>query len=468
MSVCANTLRAWARSRVPASVTLLPFLYQTATIQQCTTATRPSTRRNFQSRSDGGGDIPFEDDTLPATPEQEPVRLTTITDAERKAFRKLYLTAARQEKEKSTGRHAFERDEIADEYYEEDEEPAVSLDKVFDDVLKGKPALEARAGTRRTPPNRTKRPSIDAQTTDKDTSKSQSTSSTKKAALELKQLRTAELERFTHLLSTAKTDLELWHILEAQVFHPVRLLDLEDTLTPKTHQKALTSRLKNPRSKQDQKPKDNTATTTTAATTHLEETDQTNKRILFQNFPHYLIHAITTLRSSFPTSTLPLSLLPTLKQLGRSAYALGATTTLYKHLLRTAWLQHASYHAIDALLTEMHNSAVEFDAEILALLDSIIKEHNMARSGVFGREMLMVYGLEMFDEGARKVKMWREVVAGRLGPVGVVGKTTTMTQGLGGGGEGMDKYRGPRYVRMGDRGQGEEREKPEWRSVTLT
>lgn len=121
------------------------------------------------------------------------------------------------------------------------------------------------------------------------------------------------------------------------------------------------------------------------------------------------------LRTEFPSSPLPLSILPTIKSLGRSSYALGATTTLYRHLLRTAWIQHSSYTYIDTLLVDMNNGAIEFDADILTLLDSIIKEHEMARSGRLGREMQLVYGMEQFLEGIKKVRQWRSVVAERLG-----------------------------------------------------
>ncbi|KAH9861555.1 hypothetical protein J1614_011305 [Plenodomus biglobosus] len=458
MSICSHTLRAWSRSHVPTSKTLLPFLYQTATIQQCASTTRHGTRRTFQSRSDGGEDIPFEDGTLPPPAEPELDRPTTITDNERKAFRKLYQTATRQEQERSDKKHEIQRDEIADEYYEEDEDTTGSLDKVFDDVLKGKPALQARAGTARPPPSRTKKPSKHVQPTAKDTGEVQSTAATTAAALNLKQLRTAEMDRFTTLLSTAKTDHELWHMLETEVFTPVRQLDLDGTSKTKSQREA-SARLNATHSKLKIK----------SASTKFEA-ELTQQRVLFQNFPHYLIHAITTLRDSFPKSSLPLSILPAIKSLGRSSYALGATTTLYKHLLRTAWLHQSSYHAIDALLTDMNNSAVEFDTDILALLDSIIKEHNMALSGALGREMLMVNGLLLFRDGLAKIKMWRQVVAARVGPVAPSRPQPLGTLEMRG------KYAGPRKVQVNTPGGGlngpvRRRDGPggsEWRKVDLT
>jgi hypothetical protein len=145
------------------------------------------------------------------------------------------------------------------------------------------------------------------------------------------------------------------------------------------------------------------------------QTTTVDKRILFPNYPHHLLTALVSLRTNFPGSPLPLTILPTIKFLGRSSYALGATTLLYRHLLRTAWLQQASYILIDNLLTDMETNVIEFDSGILEVLEAIIKEYEMARSGRLGKEMQLVYGMEMWGEGVKKIKTWRNDVAERLG-----------------------------------------------------
>lgn len=123
MSICSNSARALSRSRLPATKTLLPFLYQTPTIQQWQAATRSIARRNITSpsRPYDTEDVPFEDESLPPAIDQEPPRKTTITNTERAAFQKLYRkfnTEGRQQKEKD---HVVELDQIADEYYEDAE-----------------------------------------------------------------------------------------------------------------------------------------------------------------------------------------------------------------------------------------------------------------------------------------------------------------------------------------------------------
>lgn len=407
MSVCSNTLRAWSRSRVPASKTLLPFLYQTATIQQLSSVTiRPAIRRAFRSRSYADEEIPFADGALPSGADHEPGRETTITDVERKAFKKLYRTAARQGQARKDKSSAVKADEIADAYYA-DEDESVSLDRIFDEVFKGKPALEARASMQRKTPSRSQhsRKYPDSAIEEEKAAETESIAASKATAQRIKQLRTSEMERFTHLLQTARTDLELWQILDSEVFARVRVLDL------------------------DQPPAKNRAEAREEA--QAKAATMTAQRVLFQNFPHYLVQAIEALRTNFPASPLPLSILPAIKSLGPSSYALGATTSLYKHLIRTAWIQLSSYPTIELLLDDMNNGAIEFDAEILALLDSIIKEHNMALSGVFGREMIMVHGMDLFVEGIDKIVQWRRVVAQRLEPSGPRNIASPLVGGVG-------------------------------------
>ncbi|KAJ4375132.1 hypothetical protein N0V83_002216 [Neocucurbitaria cava] len=402
MSICSSSIRALSRSRVSPSRTLLPFLYQTATLQQW----RPAARRNVTSRSNDRDDIPFEDETLPpAIDNPDPARKTTITGSERAAFEKLYRTFNTRGQPKNDKDHVVELDQIADEYYEDDENnQSQSLDKVFDEVLKGEPRLRASRHDHGRPKQEKKEPDQDAQTFAEGTlsartKKAQNKRKEAKAeAARIKELKFAERERVDKLLQNAQTDRKLWQILNREVLDQVRKLDLDGTKSGKAAQSSKTGGAPSRKSKPD-----------------LPAT--TDRRILFQNYSHHLITAIQTLRTAFPSSPLPHSILPTIKSLGRSSYALGTTTTLYKHLIRTAWLQQSSYTYIDSLLVDMNNGAIEFDSDILALLDAIIKQHDMARSGRLGREMQMVYGMEQFLEGIRKVRQWRGEVAERLGVV---------------------------------------------------
>lgn len=405
MSICSTTVRALSRSRIPTAKTLLPFLYQTHTIQQWKPAARPITRRNLTSRSNNsdGDDVPFEDASLPPTIDQaEAARKTTITGSERAAFEKLYRTFNTQGKAKSDNEHLVELDQIADEYYEDDEDhPSQSLEKVFNEVLTGEPRLKGLHTARQSAQVKSRKAvEINASTSNSLSPRIREvqprTTDARTEAIMIRELRLAERERVDKLLKNAQTDRELWQILEREVFDQIRKLDLDGTKKSKVQQSAKPSTLN-----------------------RKLKTDPTvaDPRILFHNYPYHLITALLTLRKIFPSSALALSLLPTIKSLGRSSYALGATTTLYKHLLRTAWLQQSSYALIDQLLIDMNNGAIEFDSGILEVLTGVIREHDLAQSGRLGREMQMVYGMEEFVLGAQKLREWRTVVAERLGMI---------------------------------------------------
>ncbi|KAI4634171.1 uncharacterized protein J4E87_001341 [Alternaria ethzedia] len=409
MSICSNSVRALSRSRVSPSKTLLPFLYQTPTIQQWQSATRPVPRRNIHtpSRPYVSEDIPFEDDSdLPPVVDQQPPRKTTISRTERAVFQKLYRkfdNEGRQQKKKDP---LVDVDEVFEEFQKNTEDipstediPRPSLDKVFDEVLRGDPRLRALR-TERTRARSNKQDAAGAEVGKAQSSKKKGSSV---EAAKLRELRLAEQERIDSLIRNAPTDRALWQTLEREVFAKVRDLDLDNASGSPT--KLPTAKPSNNASKKSSE----------AKAAYKPSPPSTDARILFHNYPYHLITAVITLRTEFPSSPLPFSILPTIKKLGRSSHALGATTTLYKHLIRTAWIQQASYITINMLLKEMDDNAIDFDADLLGLLDAIIKEHNQARSGGLGKEMAMLYGMEMFADGLTKINTWRKVVAERLG-----------------------------------------------------
>ena len=242
MSVCSNAIRAVSRSRIPPSKTLLPFLYQTQTIQQWKPATRPIARRNITSRSRTADEddvpfadeVPFDDADLPPPIDQEPAHKTTITSTERAAFQKLYKkfsTEGRQQKDKD---HVIELDQIADEYYEDEEDSSKpSLDKVFNEVLQGKPRVRAvRTEKIRAPLQQAetgKRDTIDPPAVK--AARSRRERGNKVDAAKFKEMRLAERERVDNLLHNAPTDRTLWEILDREVFTRVRDLDLDNANT---------------------------------------------------------------------------------------------------------------------------------------------------------------------------------------------------------------------------------------------
>lgn len=395
MSICVNTIRALPRCRIPIG-TLLPFLYQTATIREWKSAAQPVGRRHIATRRPKRIDqeIPFEDASLSDSVEESSQPKTTITGSERVAFKRLYRKFSAP---KRVGHGAEDIEDGKDGLSGQDEESqaAIPLDEVFGEAMKGSsrvrkaqpPPLGAQTrekSPQETAPTEASKPATKPEPSEKSRLRRKEA---RAANTILKEVRLAERERIDRLLQSAPTDSDVWSILQREVLDKVHQLQLDGI-------KGLHN---------------------TKRATPGEEITASDPRVLFQNYPHHLITVVATLRDAFPASPLPANILPAIKALGRASYALGATTALYRHLIRTAWIQQSSYMDIDMLLDDMNNGAVEFDAEVLALLDSILKEHDVALSGRLGRPIQLVYGMEHHQQGSKKIREWRELIVERLG-----------------------------------------------------
>jgi hypothetical protein len=500
MSACSRTAWTLARSRIPTSRTQLPFLYQTATIQRCTPTALPFTRRHVSyrrldstRRDDSTDDIPFERDSIPFETDSLPfetddipfetdsipfeheealppalddlksARKTTITGTERKAFEKLYKKFSTQNRTHGNRGPGEEDDQVADEYYEDDDDgSAKRVDTVFEEVFKEMPLLRKSGMTHEAESLMRK---LEAETRPV---ASQIPAEEKKEVERLKQLRRAEYERVNLLLKGAQTDIELWEVLEREVFAPIRMLDLDGEKEKERKKREKRARkmaaaqvdgmnksnieadhsgsgnghteagsekdkarqeviraISTPlseippgpqRSVGNSKPAvKQSSTKWQSAKSMPSDSTPSTPQILFQNYPHHLVTAASLMYTQFPTSQLPLSLLPTIKSLGRSSYALGTTPALYNRLIRCAWTQQQSYSLIDDLLVEMDNSAIDFDAATAETLQLIVQEFDDARAGKLGTELKVVFGMQRFTAGIQKMREWRRRALVALG-----------------------------------------------------
>jgi hypothetical protein len=440
MSICSRSIRALSRSRLPSTKTLTPFLYQTATIQQWKPATHPITRRNASSNSRYEHDVPFENEIeSQALDDAEPARSTTITGSERAAFEKLYKKFRPTKPPRKSPEH--EIDQVADEYYEDEEEnddDAMSIDTLFDAVLSGKPQ-DASRHTRNIGKGKKHDDlaSLAAQLlrSETDAAKNKEKDTKVAKAAKIKKVQTVERARVKSLLNAARTDRELWTVLEKEVFGVMKELDLDgkqkqdDTVKPgqkkggkqqqQAGQFASTDQIPSEASRDPTSPTDKPYRPAKAK----RSLSPRDPKVLFPNYPAHLVVAATILRTNFPASPLTLAIIPTLKSLGRSSYALGATTSLYKTMIRTAWLQQHSYDQICSLLQDMDNGGIEPDMGILTLLDEILDEYRNGRRGRLGRGVQVVWAMQTFDESVKQLRAWRDVIAKRLG---VWGETRMM------------------------------------------
>ncbi|KAF2807892.1 uncharacterized protein BDZ99DRAFT_68330 [Mytilinidion resinicola] len=413
MSLPTTTFRTLSSPRVQRQLTakpatLLPFLYQTPTIQQCRSIRTP----RHESNSTG---TPFDwvngeksaGETLPPSIEEVAFhrqRPTTITDTERKAFLKLYNNLGQ-----SASSNAPASQDDAATTSEGSKASPKPLDTIFQNVLQNSVSardknVQARAQRSKAlsfaKEARSMVPKFDSRTVElnqEDAHRLQG----------LRKLQEEQYKRITEMLSATKTDTELWDILDREVLTLIRNLDLDGTSATKSKKK--------PRTKGKKSAETSSTPTipTEAEPTEVEPT-AASLSVIGPNFSSLLVTAVRQLRQEFPNSSLPLNLIPTVKALGRGAYVLGASTLLYNELIKMAWIKYADLQYVEELIQDMDNGGVDFDENTLEMLDAMNLEGQDARGQKYGHLVAAVWSLDRFVGGWAKLERWRITITERL------------------------------------------------------
>lgn len=101
--------------------------------------------------------------------------------------------------------------------------------------------------------------------------------------------------------------------------------------------------------------------------------------ILQTNYAAHLLLALRRLRCNHPISPYILSLLPTVKRLGPISYVLGASLPLYNELLYIRWIHHRDLHGCADLVAEMLEQGLGTDGLTHAVFQDASKERKKAR-----------------------------------------------------------------------------------------
>ncbi|KAE9972439.1 hypothetical protein BLS_009833 [Venturia inaequalis] len=210
------------------------------------------------------------------------------------------------------------------------------------------------------------------------------------------QQQVAQKDRIEALLAAANTDVELWNVLETELFSPIQLLDLDKKTADLRLMASVTPR----RAKMS----------TETINSHRED----HVAIITYIYPVILRTALDHLIKRFPASTLPFSILPRIKRLGRTSYILGASTSLYNEIINLTYKIYADFHRIDELFREFDPAGLEFDNQTLEILEGI---ERVGRRGMQGREgvnMKLFWNMDITSDGWRKVINWIPTVRERL------------------------------------------------------
>lgn len=217
---------------------------------------------------------------------------------------------------------------------------------------------------------------------------------------------TVDKQQLEKAFEEAQTDVELWKVLHDKVFSRVLALNLDAPPAPVESKKK-----KNRKSKKEEAPKEAVIVNENVPTWDEGITDE---MVITQNFPRHLVAFQKYCRTVFPSSQLPLALLPYLKTLGPATYALGAGTSLYNQHMRSLYAHDLDLPSVLNTLEDMDKDVFEHDHRSLRLLEIILKKSRSARLGFYGPGLAALWDGERFRKARGSAIQWSETINERM------------------------------------------------------
>lgn len=422
--------------KVPVHSSLLPFLYQTRTIQSPAKWSSRAQRSFHTSHIRQRDAIPFESelrdqqpdlsnrspssssfqhnplnpfpgDPFPEDDSPQPPRASTITASEQAVFNRIFKEISADASKKA----AREEDPLDDDF--EAELPTTGdayddLDAIFDDALR-----KFRQDSQHDFDSRVEEARLDGP------SKNYVTAITvvkdKLKRLELSKLRLGEgheaiqaavadhRRRVLVMLRGARSDMAIWDVLDTEVFTLIRQYD---DLKKKAEER---ENAKKPKRKRGRLSKtDLEAASAAEQKQSLRATQKTSQEaeteaVLSSNYGDCCLAAMRRLRRAYPTSPYCMNLLPTIKRLGPISHVLATSVDLYNEILFLQWREYSDLHGMADLIIEMGNQGLEGNEVSLRILKMV----RNARLFAFGEDKPMKrwWNLYPVDEGYKRLKI---------------------------------------------------------------
>lgn len=218
----------------------------------------------------------------------------------------------------------------------------------------------------------------------------------------------------SNLLERATTDVQIWDLLEEEVFSLINHLDVQIKFDQKAR-KAIErqeKRLAKEKGKEkaanadeDGDIDDKGALKDTALNAPAPAALPTNTliSILQSNYADYLVSALRLFRRHHPSSFYALYLLPHMKRLGPISYVLGASTGLYNEILFLKWTQFSDLHAMADLMQEMLNQGIETNEVTMVFIRRLWAKRRHGLIGRFGPVMQKWWDMRGNREGWNRV-----------------------------------------------------------------
>jgi hypothetical protein len=207
----------------------------------------------------------------------------------------------------------------------------------------------------------------------------------------LESLRDPERIRVEELMKTAKSDFELWDIMEKEVFSMIPKLGLQDTPTvPAAKSKK--------RGKKAKILVEETPEAQSTISPLYEPIEGIPPLVLYGPlYPSHLLLGLRLLDRTFAKpSPLALSILPKIKSQGSISHVLGASTQFYNELLRIYRYRHDDFEGVMDLLYEMEHAALDMDNETYEIVVDIMKTQHAVHRGTKGMPIKALWAMPEF------------------------------------------------------------------------
>jgi hypothetical protein len=241
-----------------------------------------------------------------------------------------------------------------------------------------------------------------------------------KQALEeekLEQLRKPERDRVEGLMGSARTDFELWAVMQKEVFPLISKLGLEES--PEAEEETAPKKTRTRSKKPNGKPKEAAKEKSEQAGIALDSPVDGMSPLEFYGplYPSYLLLGLRLLDRSFTRpSPLTLAVLPAIKSLGLISHVLGGTSQLYNELLLIHWYRYDDFRGVLDLLNEMEQFGLDWDRETRDAVTQITRVQKVVRDGIRGVALKSLWSLPEFAPG--RFKIWQNKIEQALAEEG--------------------------------------------------
>ncbi|KAL8724101.1 MAG: hypothetical protein Q9166_008134 [cf. Caloplaca sp. 2 TL-2023] len=369
---------------------------------------------------DSARDDPF---TQPTKDDgSRPLRNSTITASEKAVFERIFKEISDDASKKAVeDQHPLESNIGDDQPSQSDAYD--DLNAIFDRAIQKSDHAKqqsSRAHIDKKHPNHVSRNVVTALEAFAGTQRKPLQMSTIRGGEDHKKIQASVMEnnhRVMQKIDEAKTDKELWNVLESEVFALIKQYESQKKDIEEQDKAKKPKRGRGRASKADQE---------AAAATEEKKQGLRAREMSFQeaeiqailssNYGDSCLAAMRKLRRAYSTSPYAMNLLPTIRRLGSISHVLAASVDFYNEVLFLLWSEYSDLHGMADLINEMGNQGIESNDTTLRVLKMVHSAKRQAYKE--DKPMKLWWSLSPVEAGYRRVhdiaqKVYVEILQAR-------------------------------------------------------